>query len=109
MTQTEHNTAILNELQEIKRYTLLSAKRVLNIEEASIITGLSKSRIYSLTSANKIPFYKSPEGRALYFERDELENWLLARRFETTEEIEQKAASHVVKKKIGFTTNNQAV
>lgn len=94
---------LLKELQEIKQYTLLNAKRVLNIDDASIITGLSKSRIYSLTSANKIPFYKSPEGRALYFEREELENWLLARRFSTEEEMKQKAVAHVARKKLGFT------
>lgn len=102
MTQSEHNAAVIQELQEIKRYTLLGSKRVLNVDEAAIITGLSKSRIYTLTSQNKIPYHKSPEGRALYFERGELEEWMLSRHNTTEDEIKQIAATYTQKKRIGI-------
>lgn len=94
MSHEEYN-AIIQTLQEIKRYTLLGAKRVLNLDEVCLLTGHSKSRIYSLTSANKIPFYKSPEGRSLFFNRDEIEGWLMSRRNMTEDEMKQYAIDHV--------------
>lgn len=88
---------LLKELQEIKRYTLLQAKQVLDIDDASLLTGLSKSRIYALTSGGKIPHHKSPEGRSLYFSREELNNWMLSRHYEDAEQI---AKEYCRKKKI---------
>ncbi|WP_418665482.1 helix-turn-helix transcriptional regulator [Alistipes finegoldii] len=90
---------ILEELRHIKRYTLLGAKNVYDIDDACIITGLSKSRIYALTSTNKIPYHKSPGGRNIYFNKKELEDWMLARRFDTDEELEQMAFAWTHRKK----------
>lgn len=50
-------------------------KNVLSFEEASRFLNLSKSYLYKLTSGNLIPHYK-PQGKMLYFEREELEAWL---------------------------------
>lgn len=91
---------ILKELQEIKRYTLLQAKQVLDMDDAVLLTGLSKSRLYTLTSQNKIPFHKSPEGRNIYFSRDELNEWMLSRSFESEYSIERKAIEYCRNKKI---------
>ena len=91
---------ILNELRDIKKYTLLGAKSVYSIEEAAMFTGLSKSRLYALTSSNKIPFYKRPEGKTLYFDRCELEEWMKARRYDTEEEMQQQAVAYTLRKKV---------
>ncbi|MBR3794197.1 MAG: helix-turn-helix domain-containing protein [Alistipes sp.] len=91
---------ILKELQEIKRYTLLQAKQVLDMDDAVLLTGLSKSRLYTLTSQNKIPFHKSPEGRNIYFSREELNDWMLSRSFESGISIEKKAMEYCRNKKI---------
>lgn len=45
------------------------------INMAREITGLSKSTIYNLSSAHRIPCYK--QAKRLYFKRSELLNWLL--------------------------------
>lgn len=90
---------ILEELRSIKRYTLLGAKSVYDIDDACIITGLSKSRIYALTSANKIPYHKSPGGRNIYFDKRELDEWMLTRRFATEEELEEAALTYTRRKK----------
>lgn len=85
-------------LQEISnRLDLLTAavltnKTALNIEEAAAFTGLAISYLYKLTSTQEIPHYK-PRGKMLYFNRDELESWLLQRRVKTTDEIEKSAIS----------------
>lgn len=93
-------TALLNELQEIKRYTLLQAKQVLDMNDAALLTGLSKARLYTLTSSHKIPFYKSPEGRSIYFAREELNAWMLSRRFDSESDIERRAIEYCRNKKL---------
>ena len=73
---------------------VLSNKTVLTLDEAAAFTGLSASSIYKLTSNQEIPHFK-PRGKMLYFNRDELESWLMQRRVKTTDEIEAAARNHV--------------
>ena len=74
----------------------LATKKILSFEEAVQFTGLSKSYLYKLTSQQRIPQYR-PSGKLLYFERDELERWLMQNRVSTTDEIERKAQSYCMK------------
>lgn len=92
--------AILQELRDIKRYTLLQAKTVIDLDDACLLTGLSKSRLYALTSGGKIPYHKSPGGRNVYFDRKELDEWMLSRRFATDEELEQTALAYTFRKRL---------
>lgn len=55
------------------------------MREAAILTGLSLSHLYKLTSTNGIPCYK-PTGKAIYFNREELEAWMLRGRKATAED-----------------------
>ncbi|MDL2297315.1 helix-turn-helix domain-containing protein [Bacteroidales bacterium OttesenSCG-928-B11] len=87
---------ILSELQEIKQLTLLGAKQALTMSDAALLTGLSKSHIYKLVCAKQIPYYKSQGGKLTYFDKDELNKWLLQHRVLTTDEIEQEATTYVV-------------
>jgi len=68
----------------------LATKEVLTFEDTARYTGFSKSYLYKLTSLNVIPFYK-PHGKCIYFNRKELENWLLRNKNTTNEEIESQA------------------
>ena len=72
---------------------LLSTKRVLNMDEVSTLTGLSKSHLYKLTCYQKIPHFK--QGKHNYFERSSIENWLLSNPVKTFDEIEKEAATAV--------------
>lgn len=45
-------------LQRIDKNLLLAAKQVLNMDEVMLLTGLSKSHLYRLTSSCQIPHYK---------------------------------------------------
>jgi len=63
----------------------LATKEVLTFEEAAAYTGLAKSYLYKLTSAKRIPHYK-PLGKIVYFNRAELEGWLLSHRVEVEEQ-----------------------
>lgn len=75
-------------------------KNVLTFDEACIFSGLSKSYLYKLTSAQKIPHYK-PSGKLIYFNREELEAWLLQNRVTPSDELDRKAQSYCMTKQIG--------
>ena len=70
-------------------------KNVLSFEEASRFLNLSKSYLYKLTSGNLIPHYK-PQGKMLYFEREELEAWLRRNPIKTRAQIEAEAQQYVL-------------
>jgi excisionase family DNA binding protein len=83
-------------LQRIENLLVLN-KTVLNMHEAALLTGLSLSYLYKQTSTGGVPCYK-PTGKAIYFNREELEAWLLRGRKATAEEIETAACTHVTMK-----------
>lgn len=86
---------ILSRLEAIERYSLLAAKNVLTIDDAAVLTGMSKSHIYKLTCSRQIPFYK-PSGKVLFFDREELEGWLKQNRVTPEYEAEQQAIGYVM-------------
>lgn len=91
---------ILKRLEIIEKHVLdqnIILKNVLNFNEACKYLELSQSHLYKLTSAGTIPHYK-PNGKKLYFNRAELEEWLLRNRNTTQEEIDKEAANYLIKK-----------
>lgn len=73
-------------------------KRVLNTDEVVELTGYTKEYIYKLVWEKRIPHYK-PNKKRLFFERGEIENWMLQGRVMTKAEAEQKAADVEIKKR----------
>ena len=80
-----NNLSIEERLENIEKL-LLNQKTVLNLEELSIYIGLSKSTIYKLSSTQNIPFYR-PRGKYIYFNKSEIDRWLLRNRVKTVDEI----------------------
>ena len=76
---------------------LLSQKTVLNFDEASVYTGLSKSHLYKLTSTGGIPCYK-PTGKKLYFDKSELDEWMLRGKKVSQDEIDDKAENFLMER-----------
>jgi excisionase family DNA binding protein len=85
---------------------ILSQKIVLTFDEASVYTGLSKSDLYKKTSSRIIPHYK-PRGKMIYFDRAELDKWLLQNRIATIDEIETQAQTYNATKEMGGNRNNK--
>jgi len=81
---------IEQKLDNIERYLQIGSKTILTADEAARMLDMKVSMIYSLTSRRKIPFYK-PNGKKIFFKKDELEKWILSHRMDTDEEIRQKA------------------
>jgi len=83
----------LNNIEEL----LLTQKTVLKLDEVILLTGLSKSYLYKLTSTGGIPCYK-PQGKHIFFKKTEVEDWLLQNRKATTEKIDEMANNHIILK-----------
>ena len=91
---------ILKRLEIIEKHVLnqnIILKKVLNFNEACTYLELSQSHLYKLTSAGTIPHYK-PNGKKLYFDREELDQWLLRNRNTTQDELDQEAADYLIRK-----------
>lgn len=73
----------------------MESKKVLTFDEAAQYTGISKSTLYKMTSQKVVPHYK-PTGKLIFFEKDELDQFLLSVRVKPQSEIEEAASSFVV-------------
>ena len=87
------------ELSELEKITLLGVKQVLTSEEVTLFTGLSKSTLHKLTSAKKIPYYKSRGGKINYYHKDDITKWMLDCRIKTTDEVEEESLEYVAEKR----------
>ena len=87
------------QLDRIEALTALSAKNVLCLDDVVLLTGLSKSYLYKLTCSHQIPYYK-PNGKHVYFDRIELENWMKQNRVATEDEVQATATNYLVTGKI---------
>ena len=73
---------------------LLGTKKVFTLEELASYSGLSKSYLYKLTSTKQIPHYK-PNGKHIYFDRDEINSWLLRNEVITAAQQDIDSATYV--------------
>lgn len=86
---------VLKQLADIRKFSLLAAKNVLGVDDVVVLTGLSKGFVYKLTCRKEIPHYK-PNGKLLYFDRQEIESWMKQNRVNTIEEAEQTASKYLI-------------
>jgi len=84
------NLSIEQRLENIEAL-LTATKTVLTFDEGCNYTGLTKSFMYKQTS----------QGKMIYFERAELEKWLLRNRITPANEIDEQASTYVTLNKRG--------
>lgn len=87
--------SIEERLQNIETL-LLSQKTVMSFDEMAVYSGLSKSYLYKLTCTGGVPCYK-PNGKNIYFDRKEVDQWLLRNRKATNEELDSQASTYLTK------------
>lgn len=85
-----------NLIKSSAQQATLAAKQALNMSDAALLTGLSRSHLYKMVCAKKVPYYKSPGGKLTYFDKGELTAWMLQHRVKTSDELAQEAVAHVV-------------
>jgi len=71
------------------------ASKPYDFQDAAAYLGASKSHLYQLTSKGLIAHYK-PAGKKIYFEKRDLDAYLLRNRRAAAAEIETVAANHIV-------------
>ena len=83
--------------QKLDEQNLLQ-KKTLNFNEACKYLDVSPSHLYKLTSTKQVPHF-CPQGKKLYFRRDELDTWLQRNRQSATDDSERDAADLVIRSK----------
>lgn len=71
--------------------TIFTTKQVLTSDECARYLGVSKSCLYKWTMTRQIPHFKSPTGKCVFFNRQEIETWMQTNRVATDSELEQEA------------------
>lgn len=92
---------ILQKLEHLEKLITnqgILQKPVLNFQEAILYLEVSDSHLYKLTSKKEIPHF-CPNGKKLYFRRDELDVWLQRNRQTTAAEIELQASEYLQRNK----------
>lgn len=93
------DTTILTKLESIEKMLSeqnLLKKEVLSFKETTNYLEISDSHLYKLTSAGTIPSYK-PNGKKLYYNRKEIDAWLLSNKQDSSDEIDQQANEYLLK------------
>ncbi len=80
----QHIDKRLSRIEKLLSYR----KQVMNFNDMLAYTGMSESKLYKLTSARKIPFSKV--GRSLYFNRIQIEEWLMSNPSLTDDQLEDQ-------------------
>lgn len=91
-------TAVKNEQQKANRplKRIEDYPEVFGVDLCCELTGYKKHTIYKLTCANEIPCHRSgTNGRKLVFKRDEIVDWLTARKQETNETFVERMESQL--------------
>ncbi len=99
----EIQNVVLDKLEQLEKLITtnnLLQKQVLNFQEASQYLKVSPSHLYKLTSKRAIPHF-CPNGKKLYFKREELDLWLLRNKQLSTDEIEEKTENFLSRKRAG--------
>jgi len=102
----EEATSVLDFLKKLAGLAIkleeqnILQKTVLNFAEASRYLNISQSHLYKLTSQKLIPHF-CPEGKKLYFRRDEIDQWLLRNRQASVNDIDKIAADYIIRNNRG--------
>lgn len=83
---------IAKRLDRLETLTALASKDVLDIKDTSMLTGYTVKYLRLLIARRGIPHYR--RGNRIYFNRDEVEEWMMGERIPTIDEVQQKACGY---------------
>jgi len=73
---------------------LALSKEILSFNEACVYLNLSAGWLYKLTHSNRIPYYK-PNGKKIYFKKEDLIAWLSRNFVKPKEQIKKEAEEYI--------------
>lgn len=68
--------------------------KVLKFEQGCAMLGYAKSYVYKLTSSGILPFSK-PNGKTIFFDKEELEAWMLSSRSMSNHQKKIEASTYL--------------
>tara|TARA_R110002012_G_scaffold279098_1_gene466999 strand:+ start:974 stop:1270 length:297 start_codon:yes stop_codon:yes gene_type:complete len=74
-------------------------KTVFNVDDLSRYTGLSKSKIYKLTSLDLIPTGSNKNIRQKFFNKEDIDRWLLGKPDLSDELLEEEFSKQLLRNK----------
>lgn len=87
-------------LAEIRDILLLSAKEIFSVSDFSIYAGFSKGYVYRLVADGALP-YSKPNGKMIFFKREDVEKYLLQNVAASNLETQKKVTNYLLKTKRG--------
>ncbi|MEH1007469.1 helix-turn-helix domain-containing protein [Winogradskyella sp. ECml5-4] len=73
---------------------------LMNVKEVAAYLSITPSAIYKLTSTREIPHSK--RGKRLYFQKDEINNWIILHKQYTNDDIERVSSDYLIKNSLKF-------
>ncbi|MBD1259827.1 helix-turn-helix domain-containing protein [Maribacter polysiphoniae] len=95
MNEQENVVDLLQDIKELLSHT----KKVFNIDDLVKYTGLSKSKIYKLSQLKLIPTGNNKHIRQLFFNKEEIDTWLIGEPNLSDEFLERQFNEHLAKNK----------
>ena len=92
------NEVIIEKLNKLETLLVSSVKQILTVEDLINYTGFSRSYIYKLVHMNILP-YSKPNGKTLFFQKKEIDSFLLQNKSVSNAQLTQKAFDYVSKSK----------
>ncbi len=86
----------INELRkDVHSLKIKQEKKFISVQETAIILDLSIQTVYHYIHQRRIPYYK-PNGRNVYFKKEELEAYIQRHRIKSDEELDELASNYIV-------------
>ncbi len=73
---------------------------IMNVKEVAAYLSITPSAFYKYTSTREIPHSK--RGKRLYFNREEINDWVLENKQLTNNDIECMASDYIIKRPLKF-------
>ena len=72
-------------------------RKILKNAEAARLLGVTEGALRQLRFKKKIPYYRNATGSRVYYLQNELEEWMLATRIKTVDEVQEEATKAIIK------------
>ncbi len=83
-------TSVIDVMTQI-RDLLMQQAEIWTIDTFCTCTGYEKSYVYKMTSQKKIPHYKTPGGKTIFFKRSDVMEFLTKNRIKSKDELDKEA------------------
>lgn len=92
------NNAIIQKLNQLEKLIIGTTKQIFTVEDVVNYTGFSRSYVYKLVHNNILP-YSKPNNRTLFFNKKEIDDWLLQNKSKSVSQLENEASNYTNLKK----------